>query len=387
MEKILFIVNGVAKNGEKIGVSGSEIRLFEISKYLNGYEINYLCSKTGEILIKNFKVKYKDKHVINYSVGEGVLPNLIISLKSFFQLPNSLSGYKGLVYSSSEHLYDVLPALRLKIFNGCKWYAVYHWVEDYPWIDKRGNTPTIKRYLYWLNRVFSGLLIKYFSDNILAVSEQTKEKLIKIKKIHPNKIKAVYCGVEVDRIVKLTKKHSLAKEKLFDAIYIKRLNYGKGVVDLLKIWQEVCRHKSNARLAIVGDGPKYVVDEIKNFIIKNNLGRNILLLGVIYDFEKKVKLLNSSKLFILPSNEENWAIVIGEAMACKVPVIAYSLKEIRPIWKDNLEWIKVGQINNFSNKILFLLENKNIRNFYAEKGLKFIRQYDWKDIAETELQD
>ena len=167
---------------------------------------------------------------------------------------------------------------------------------------------------------------------------------------------------------------------------MKRLGYGKGVLDLLEIWKEVCKVKNNAKLAIIGGSDKEVRNKIKEYISKNFLQNNIFFLGAIYDFDVKFRILNSSKLFILPSHEENWAIVIGEAMAIKLPVVAYDLKEIRPIWGDNVEWIEFGNIKAFSNKILDYLLNNEKREFLTQKAYKFIEEYDWKEIAEKEFE-
>jgi glycosyltransferase involved in cell wall biosynthesis len=385
MKKILFILNGITKNNGDVGVSGGDIRLFEIIKNITGFEKYILTTPNGKDLIKKFHISLKKTFEIKYSVTSGIISNLKISILSFMSLPKELNDFEGFVYSSCEHLYDVLPALRLKITNKCKWYAVYHWVEDYPWIEKRGNTPFLKRYVYWLNRWFSGQLIKYFADEILAVSDQTRNKLIKIKKINPKKIKAVYCGVEYERITKIIDKYQDEKGKQYDAIYMKRLNYGKGILDLLDIWKKVCLINKNAKLAIIGDGPKDVIDAINEFIIASNLTNNIFLLGIIYGMDEKFRLLNSSKIFILPSHEENWAIVIGEAMAAKIPVIAYSLKEIKPIWMDNVEWIRFGNIDEFSEKIIDYLNSELMRNKMSNKAHKFIVRYDWETIAVNEI--
>jgi len=382
MENILFIYNGVCKEP---GISGGTVRLFEIIKHTKKFRINILTTPNGNAVMDRMKIFYDYKYLINYKVDGSIKSQLTISLKSFFQLPKELKQYKGIVYSSCEHMYDVLPALRLKIFNKCKWHAVYHWVEGYPWIDKRGNTPFLRRYAYWLNRVFSGFLIKRFADKILAVSDQTKEKLIKIKRINPEKIKAVYCGVNYDEIVSISDKYKKEKGEKYDAVFMKRLNCGKGIFDLLEIWKYVVSKKHNAKIAIIGNGSKSTIQKIKNIITNNKLENNIFILGVILDFEEKFRILNSAKIFVLPSHEENWAIVIGEAMAIKLPIIAYDLKEIRPIWGDNVEWVKFGDIKEFSNKILDYLSSKGKRELLAQKAYKFIKRYDWKEIAEKEF--
>lgn len=384
MKNILFIMNGTVKDSKNVGVSGGDLRLIEIAKNTHNYLVSFLTSQNGKELLVRNRLGKNTIHLIRFNNTSKIFSNVLVCIGSIF-LPSKVLTYQGIVYSSCEHLYDVLPALRLKLTNKCKWYAVYHWVEDYPWIEKRGNGPLLKRYVYWSNRWFSGQLIKYFADEILAVSDQTKDKLIKIKKVDSKKIKAVYCGVEYERITNIVNKYQSEKGKKYDAVYMNRLNYDKGVFDLLEIWQKVCLSKKNAKLAIIGDGPKEVIKKINIFIKTNNLEKNIYLLGVIYDMENKFRTLNSSKLLIFPSHGENWAIVIGEAMAARIPVIAYSLKQIKPIWKDNVEWIRFGSIKGFSETIIGYLNEESIRNKMSNKAYEFIVKYDWKGIAKSEL--
>lgn len=384
--KVLYIFNGIVHNKGVIGVSGGDLRLFEIIKNNSHLESQVLTTPNGLQLLDKFNINVDAKHIIKYQVTSGIVSNLRIAYHSFAQIPLSLRSYHGYVYSSCEHLYDVLPALRLKITNGCKWYAVYHWVEDYPWRDKRGNTPLFARYLYWLNRVVTGLLIKYFADKILAVSDQTKEKLIRIKRVNINKIKSVYCGVNYQDIKIVTKDFVAEKGTKYDAVFMKRLNYGKGVMDLLNIWKLCCEKNPLLKLAIVGDGPADVVDSMQTYIRQNHLENNVEFIGVIYDFESKYRLLNSSKLFILPTHEENWAIVIGEAMACGLPVICYKLREIEPIWQDNLIWIELGDIGSFASTITEALASPHRRSELSKKANLFIQKYDWKEIARTEFE-
>jgi len=148
-------------------------------------------------------------------------------------------------------------------------------VEDFPWREKRGGTPIFSRYAYWAQRVLAGFLIKFFSDEVLAVSDQTKEKLLKIKGISSRKVKAVYAGVEYERISAIGKNFPQEKETKYDAVFMKRLNYGKGVFDLLEIWKEVCKQRPTAKLAIIGDGPREVILQMEKFTRENNFKNNI----------------------------------------------------------------------------------------------------------------
>lgn len=386
MKKVLFIINGMTKSNWKVGISGGDIRLFEIMKNMDQVEKHILTTTNWLSAMEKLGISCDKKTVINYEVNPWALSNLWISIVSFFKSYRKIKLEKDdIIYSSCEHLYDVLPAMKMKIFKKTQWYAVYHWVEDYPWKDKRGNTPFLPRYLYWLNRAFSGFLIKLFASKILAVSEPTKEKLISMKKIKPERIKAVDCWVNYEKIIEVRKKYESEKWTEFDAVFMKRLNYWKWVSDLLEIWKKVSETKKDAKLWVIWEGSEDILEKINAFIKENNLENNIKLFGVVYDFEEKFRIINSSKLFILPSHEENWAIVIWEAMAIWAPVLVYDLPEITPIWKDNVEWVERFDTNQFSEKILKYLWDENLRKQKMEKADAFIPSLDWKNIANNEL--
>ena len=386
MKKVLFIINWMTKSNGKVGISWGDIRLFEVMKNMDQVEKHILTTTNWLSAMEKLGISCDEKTIINYEVNPWAFSNLWVSLISFFKSYRKIKLEKDdIIYSSCEHLYDVLPAMKMKIFKKAKWYAVYHWVEDYPWKDKRGNTPFLPRYLYWLNRAFSGFLIKLFASKILAVSEPTKEKLISMKKIKPERIKAVDCWVNYEKIIEVRKKYESEKWTEFDAVFMKRLNYWKWVSDLLEIWKKVSETKKDAKLWVIWEGSEDILEKINAFIKENNLENNIKLFGVVYDFEEKFRIINSSKLFILPSHEENWAIVIWEAMAIWAPVLVYDLPEITPIWKDNVEWVERFDTNQFSEKILKYLWDENLRKQKMEKVDAFIPSLDWKNIANNEL--
>ena len=386
MKKVLFIINWMTKSNGKVGISWGDIRLFEVMKNMDQVEKHILTTTNWLSAMEKLGISCDEKTIINYEVNPWAFSNLWVSLISFFKSYRKIKLEKDdIIYSSCEHLYDVLPAMKMKIFKKAKWYAVYHWVEDYPWKDKRGNTPFVPRYLYWLNRAFSGFLIKLFASKILAVSEPTKEKLISMKKIKPERIKAVDCWVNYEKIIEVRKKYESEKWTEFDAVFMKRLNYWKWVSDLLEIWKKVSETKKDAKLWVIWEGSEDILEKINAFIKENNLENNIKLFGVVYDFEEKFRIINSSKLFILPSHEENWAIVIWEAMAIWAPVLVYDLPEITPIWKDNVEWVERFDTNQFSEKILKYLWDENLRKQKMEKADAFIPSLDWKNIANNEL--
>ena len=115
------------------------------------------------------------------------------------------------------------------------------------------------------------------------------------------------------------------------------------------------------------------------------LDDNIDFLGAIFDAAAKFSLVSAARVFVLPSHEENWAIVIGEAMALGVPVVAYDLPELKEVWGEAYRAVPKGNVRALASEILSLLADEQDRRELSERGLDRVSTLDWSVIAEREL--
>ena len=294
--------------------------------------------------------------------------------------PKTLKPFNNfIIYSANELLWDVLPGLKLKLFNkNIKWVAVVHWLPPLKFWQRK-KTLWINSLLFLITERLGVFFIKHFADVILAVSNSTARQLYNLK-VDKKKVFSVKCGIHFNKINNISSK---IKRKKFDAVFMKRIQTVKGIFDLIDIWQFVMKQKPKAKLAIIGGGVD--VSRLNYLIKKREIKDNIIVFGEILDFEKKIKTLSQSKIFVLPSYEENWAIVIGEAMACKLPVLAYSLPELVEVWKNRFVQIPLGNKKIFANKIIQYLNNKNLRDKRAKSSQQYVRQFEWAKIARDEI--
>ena len=358
--KILFIANGLTSRKGLPGVSGGDIRWIEIGKnWSKKHTIHILSTKPGIDLCKKLNLK-GEYHILKSPSTSSYLTYIIRFINSKYFLPASIMKYCNfdIIYTTTEHYYDVFPALEIKRKNkNAKWAAVAHWVA--PIIRKNKILSSI---LFYLQQRIGYKRIKRYADVVLAVSSQTKNSLKKIG-FDKSNIKVVECGINYNEIKNIAKN----QRKMYDAVFMKRFHPAKGIFDVIAIWENVVRVKKDAKLILIGDGPEEIVKGVKDKIKRKKLEKNIEIVGVVYNLKRKFELLGKSKIFVLPTYEENWAIVIGEAMAANIPVICYNLKEIVPIWKDNVKWIEKGDIISFSKKIIEYLNCKNERNKLSKK--------------------
>lgn len=374
---VLFIANGIGLVGDLPGISGGDVRWIEIARKCQevGWNIHVLTPEPGKKLCEMLALDATFH--INRVANEYSLKTYLLRFLRSGSIPRTLTNFEGIVYSTTEHLYDVLPALKIKEKSKHNiWVAVVHWVAPL----KRKETSFLNSILFFHNQRLGFHYIRNGADVVLAVSENTAEQVKRIG-IMKNVFK-VDAGVDYQSIREISSK---VKTKAYSAVFMKRFDGTKGVFDIVEIWRDITRARRGAKLGMIGLGTEEVMKRLKKMVEEYDIVDNVDFLGPIYDFKTKISILASSKLLVLPSYEENWAIVIGEAMAAGVPILCYDLSAIQSIWEDNVVWVPKGHKKKFANKAIDLLDDEQARNRLSEAGMQFIRRYDWREIAEREM--
>lgn len=98
-------------------------------------------------------------------------------------------------------------------------------------------------------------------------------------------------------------------------LYVGQLIPRKGVKELLSAWSSVA-DKNNATLVYVGGGEQE--QNLRKQISEENIS-NVILTGAI-DYEQIAIYYKAADCFIIPTTEDNWSLVVPEAMACGLPV-------------------------------------------------------------------
>jgi glycosyltransferase involved in cell wall biosynthesis len=113
--------------------------------------------------------------------------------------------------------------------------------------------------------------------------------------------------------IELFKRKNLLESRKYDLGYIGRFDKDKGILNFIAAIPLIIRKHYDVSVLIGGDGD--LKEEIIQFIIKNKLERNILLVDWI-QHENLPDYLNSIKVFVLPTKREGLPNIILEAMAC-----------------------------------------------------------------------
>ena len=201
---------------------------------------------------------------------------------------------------------------------------------------------------YWLVRkIYRRYLLNCLAraDVVVALTERDAiewRKFHRYVKVIPN-IVNVYKGF----LEPYSSKH---------VIFVGRFDYQKQVKEAILIWSKVHSNHPDWLLDVYGEGEQE--DEIK--LLASKVGGVIIHppTNAIFDCYMNSSILISTSLF------EPFGLVIPEAMSCGLPVVAYDCPYgPASIITDGLNGylIDLGNTDDFSKKICFLIEHPQIR--------------------------
>ena len=173
-------------------------------------------------------------------------------------------------------------------------------------------------------------------------------------------------------------------------VTIGRYAYEKGYDYLLRIWAIVEKKFPDWQLNVyaMGDPTPYVklMDELS--IDKHRCHLNSSLVDVESEYQR-------SSILVQPSRTEGFGLVLVEAMACGLPVVAFDCENgPRSLITDGEDGflIPAYDIGKFSERLVSLMNDEKLRKEMGERGLAKSQKYhitkigqQWKQLFEELL--
>jgi glycosyltransferase involved in cell wall biosynthesis len=228
-----------------------------------------------------------------------------------------------------------------------------------------------------LNDMAIGKEVIKKADRIIVVSNATKNYVLSLG-ADPEKIEVMHNGVDLQRFRLLSGiKHEM-REKLgvtkdaCVALTVRRLVYKNGIDTLIESANIVIKKNPRLVFVVVGKGPDS--GEVQRKIAQLGIQRNFKLAGFVSD-EDLPLYYNTADFFVLPSKSgEGLPLVLLEAMACGLPVIATNVGGTSEVLNE--EYGKMVRPNNpvaladaileFSSKDLLILK-KEVRRMMEKE--------------------
>jgi len=219
---------------------------------------------------------------------------------------------------------------------------------------------------------------------VVAVSNYVRKRLMREYRISS---KVIYHGISIHDLQ--PRKNLHIRKKLgynttdFIALFVGRMHPSKNPLILLKAIPMVLEKYPNFYLAMIGEGELY--EEIKGEIIRLNITKGVKLFREIRHEDLRMW-YNVADILVFPSVTEAFGIILLEAMASGLPVIAADAGACREIIDDAGILFHKNDHVDLAEKILNLVDDNKLRKKLSEAGLKRIREvFLWEDKIEEYL--
>ena len=228
------------------------------------------------------------------------------------------------------------------------------------------------KFYYSLNSSEQNKVFKLWekADDVIVLSKEWQDFVFRV---FEGKIKNISI---INNAVKQVKIDNInLKENLLSFIFLGRITKEKGIYEICDATKELIFKYPSIKIYIGGVGEEMV--NLQNYIEKNNLQKNIELLGWIKD-EEQMKYYNKVATLILPSYYEGLPMVVLEAMAKGKNIIATNVGAIPEVINDKNGIIIKAKDVQMLKKAMEHTINNNINGLTIEEvsknNIKLIRE-------------
>lgn len=239
-------------------------------------------------------------------------------------------------------------------------------------------------------RIYLNKVVPYSierADLVLADSQSTKNDLVELLGVSPDKIEVVYAGVESRfrpmegemALQRIKKRYGLDFPFILSLGTLEPRKNFTGLIEAYALMRD-----RELKLVIAG-GKGWLYDEIFARAEKLGLGGEIVFPGFVAD-EDLPALYNLAELFVFPSLYEGFGLPPLEAMACGTPVVTSDRPSLPEVVGEAGLMVEATDSQALAEAMERVLMDENLRREMREKGLKQAEKFTWDAAAEKLLE-
>jgi len=342
-------------------IGGVESYVYNLSRELveMGYDVSVICANepnVGDGVVNGIKVKR-----LGY-VGKIANTNITPKLPCAIWKEN----------------FDVIHT-HLPTPWSADWSAIVSKIKNKPLVLTYHNDIVGFGFTKYVAELYNRTMLKAVlkqADRMIVTSKKNLE-FSTVLKDYEEKIEVIPPGVDTNRFKPLKIKKE--ENSIFFLSVLDRYHEYKGLSYLLKALKIVKEEIKDVKLTVGGSGE--LLDYYRKMAHSLGLERNVEFAGYIPD-ERIPYYYNRSSLFALPSTspqQEGFGIVLLEAMACGIPVVASEIVGVADeVRKENAGFIiPTHDIESLVNAVIAVLKDKK----FGKNARKLAEKYEWGRIA------
>lgn len=367
------------------GSTGNAHYVFQLTKTLISND-----TKNQYILFCDHKLREKDRVFFDSR------DNVTIALYPFSRVMKFMPGlYNELAVSALyvKHKLDVLhvpsSAIRIPVSYRGKVVITVHDLAVYK------SPESFSKVFSTRLRTIKALSLKQ-AVHIIVPSQTIKEEVMKIFNTPKDQISVVQTGLDqrfyaekMDSGKKVAKRFGVAKKYILLMGMIEPAKNITRLMHAFALFQGIRKSKSDKdrsdyQLLITGKSG-WQSQEIKNFVSDIDLDQDVKFSGYVIG-DEVLPLLQHAEFVVIPSLFEGFGMVMLEAFAAGVPVIASNTGSLPEMADGAAMLVDPADTKALADAISEMASDKELRQSYAKKGMLRSRDFSWERNARETME-
>jgi glycosyltransferase involved in cell wall biosynthesis len=227
------------------------------------------------------------------------------------------------------------------------------------------------------------------AKKIIAVSQSTKNDIVRIYGTDPAKIETALLGVDkkyrplpYDEVQAVLDRYGLSHKKYL--LFVGTMQPRKNIIGLVEAFEKLKKdYHIEEKLVLVG-GKGWLWQPIMERIETSPVRDSIKIMDYV-KIEDLPAIYNGASLLTLPAIYEGFGLPPLEAMACGTPTVVSNISSLPDVVGEAGVLVDPGSSDSIAQGLLKVLENAQLREEMSRKGLERAKQFTWRACAEKAL--
>lgn len=224
------------------------------------------------------------------------------------------------------------------------------------------------------------------ATRLIAISEATKQDLIKFTKVSARTVDVVHHGVDFERFHPAAPNEAPAPKQRAVSPYlytVGRVEAKKNVPQLIRAFR-ILKEKYNLphHLVLAGKPGQQGYDEVQKTLTELPVPVRSYIheLGYVND-EENARWLRFAEALVFTSGFEGFGIPALEAMASGTPVVASNASSLPEVVGTAGILVNHTRADAIAEGVLKILNDPKVRAQYTKRGLEHVRKFTWERAA------
>jgi glycosyltransferase involved in cell wall biosynthesis len=354
--------------------------------------------------IKNFNIKvsanYKEVVLNKHSFSKNPIKLIPYVITGLFPSYGKLRRHRPSVFFQVDYLlgtpriwgcrvvtvsHDLIP-FRFKQLYLPSWRKYIHHRQ----LRLRSRFRLVMRSLFYSVKYRKGVGTLRRSDEILAVSQSTKNDLVELIGINPNKVSVIYSAAsfrnnaEDDLVVRPEIKNIIESISGNFITYVGGTDLRRQITELVQAFNLYNARIGNLSLVLCGNefeiDSKEINHHVKKSIKYSSYKHNIYRMGRVSEAEKQY-ILSKARAFVYPTLYEGFGLPVLEALACGTEVLTYRNSSLEEIAGKYAVFTSGDGSYSIYKSLTKLLEKPAQPKSWKDSAIKYANSYSWEKCA------